>query len=133
MRILGQIVLHQAEGLVLVPVGILDVEDFDVGVLHHVGEALNAFVVDHRRDAPQHDDLAFAAQLLGHPFRGVGAHGDVVARHIQILDRRIGQPPVHDRDIGAVRLDLLDRAGQLLGGEGQDDQGVQGLAGGQVL
>ncbi len=45
LRILGEIILHQRECLVLVPVGILDVEDLDVGLGNHVREALYALAL----------------------------------------------------------------------------------------
>ena len=73
----------------------------------HLGEALDALVVDHGRNAAQHDDLPLAAQLLGEPVGGVGAHRDVVAGDIEILDAGIGQAAVHDGDEGAG---ILDRA-----------------------
>ncbi len=115
MRIFGQVILHELERFVAVPVGVLDIEDLDARTLDHILEALDALVIDHGRDAAHHHHVALAAELVDHELGRVGADRDVVARHIEVLDGRIGEAAVHHRDEGAGLLHRGHRRGQLLG------------------
>src|SRR5690625_6930177 len=91
MGILGQVILHQGESLILVPVGILNIQNFNIGVVYHFGKALNSLIIDDRWDTAQHNYLAFVAELFGQPTSGICAHRNIVTRDVEILNLRIGQ------------------------------------------
>ncbi len=131
--IFGEVVLHQLEGLVAVPVRILDIEHLEPAAGNAVLEALDALVVDHRRDAAQHDEIALAAHLLDQELRGVVADRDVVAGDVEVLDLRIVEAAIDHGDEAALLLDRLHRRRQFLGRMRQDDQRVELAGRGEIL
>ena len=57
LRVLGQVVLHDLEGIVAVPVAELAVENLDVGAGDRLVEAVLALLVDRDRQAADDDDF----------------------------------------------------------------------------
>jgi hypothetical protein len=70
VRIFGQIVLHELERLIAVPVSVLNIENLEFGVLYAILGALDAFVVDNGGNAAQHDEIALAAEFVDQEFGG---------------------------------------------------------------
>nr|WP_243700205.1 hypothetical protein [Paracoccus versutus] len=82
----GQVVPHDLEGLVGVPVGILHVEDLDPRTLQRLLEGFDADSVDGGRDAAHHHDLAAVSEFRLEIFRGDHAGLRVVATDIKVFD-----------------------------------------------
>src|SRR5690606_30659351 len=108
----GQEVLHDLEAIVPVPVGILPVEDVDFGSFDHFHEGIEPLVVNDGGNTPQDDDITLAAQGFHNVLSGYTAHAGVVAGHIDILDARPGQAPVHHGNEHSLLLEHINGIGQ---------------------
>ena len=102
----------------------LHAEHFDARALDRGLEGFDPLIVDRGRNAAQDDDLAAIRQLFLEIFAGDAAEGGVVAGNVEVLDPLLGKTAIDDRDEFAGIGDALDRTGQRIGFEGQDDQRI---------
>src|SRR5690606_39210863 len=130
LRIFGQIVLHDPERVVAVPVAVLTVEDLHIGTFDPLVEAILALLVDRDRQTADDDDFGIR-RGFGNVFAGHFAERRVVAGDIEVADGIVvvRRRAVDERDEGARILDLPDGVDERIRIGRQDDQRVDALHG----
>src|SRR6202022_4297658 len=93
----GQKILHHFETVVAVPVRVLGVENLDIGAFDLSHERIETLVVDHRWQSAEHDDVSFAAELLGEVICCDFSHAGIIACNIEVLNSRFRERAVNNR------------------------------------
>src|SRR5674476_203673 len=106
----GQVVLHDLERIVPVPVAMFGVKYLDARIgLHDGVERVHTLVVNHGRYAAQNHYVALSTHRLDHVFSGNLAKTGVVTGNVSILGFDTNQATVDHRNEHGLTLDLWDR------------------------
>src|SRR5690606_1163370 len=96
-------------------------------------KGIETFVVDHRGDAAEDDDLSFSAEPFGDVLRGDPPQGGIVTRDVDVFNPFFCQAPVDDGDKDPLLFHKLDGPRQGIRLEVEDHQRVDLMNRHQVL